>query len=107
VVLDGVEIPANSIVHVRYGAANHDESVFPDAMKFDITRDNASKHLGFSRGPHYCVGQPLAMQEIMIAFDQLLDRIDNIALAPGYEETRAPGFFLYSLTELPIVFTKK
>lgn len=105
--LEGTLIPANSIVHVRYGAANHDEKVFPDAMRFDITRDNASKHLGFSRGPHYCVGQPLAVQEIMIAFDQILDRMENIALAPGYVEKRAPGFFLYSLTELPITFTQR
>jgi cytochrome P450 len=104
VVLNGTEIPANSIVHIRYGAANRDERMFPDAEAFDITRDNASKHLGFSRGPHFCVGQPLAVQEIMVAFDKLLDRIDDISLAPGAVVQRAPGLFLYSLTALPITF---
>lgn len=107
VVLHGVEIPADSILHIRYGAANHDEAVFPDAITFDITRSNANKHLGFSRGPHFCVGQPLAVQEIMIAFDALLDRLDDIALAPGVEPDRAPGLFLYSLASLPITFTAK
>ena len=106
VVINGTQVPANSILHIRYGAANHDPSVFPDAMAFDITRENANKHLGFSRGPHFCVGQPLAVQEIMVAFDKLLDRIDNIAIAPGASADRAPGFFLYSLTSLPLVFTK-
>ena len=107
VVISGVEIPANSIVHIRYGAANHDESVFPDAIAFDITRENASKHLGFSRGPHFCVGQPLAIQEMMIAFDKLLDRFDDFALAPGVVPERAPGLFLYSLTSLPITFRER
>ena len=104
VVIRGVEIPANSILHIRYGAANHDEAVFPEAIEFDIRRDNASKHLGFSRGPHFCVGQPLAIQEMMIAFDRLLDRFDDFALAPGVVPERAPGLFLYSLTRLPITF---
>lgn len=107
VVISGVDVPADSILHIRYGAANHDPAVFPDGERFDITRDNASKHLGFSRGPHFCVGQPLALQEIMIAFDRLLDRVDDIALAPGATIERAPGFFLYSLTTLPITFTPR
>jgi cytochrome P450 len=105
--IDGVLVPADSILHIRYGAANRDPDMFPDGDTFDITRENASKHLGFSRGPHFCVGQPLALQEIMIAFDRLLDRLDDIALAPGATLERAPGFFLYSLTSLPITFTAR
>ncbi len=105
VVLGGVEIPEDSILHIRYGSANLDESVFPQADTFDIRRNNASKHLGFSRGPHFCVGQPLAIQEMMIAFDRLLDRLDDIAIAPGATIERAPGFFLYSLVSLPLTFT--
>ena len=107
VTLSGVDIPADSIIHVRYGAANRDPSMFPDADRFDITRENASRHVAFSRGPHFCVGQPLAVQEMTIAFDRLLDRLDDIALAPGAELERAPGFFLYSLTSLPLTFTDR
>jgi cytochrome P450 len=105
--LSGVHIPANSILHTRYGSANLDENVFPDAARMDITRDNASKHLSFSRGPHFCVGQPLAMQEIMIAFDQILDRMDDIALAPGSQPQRVEGLIFYSLKELQITFTPR
>ena len=107
VVLNGVEIPADSIIHIRYGSANRDEKVFANPDDFDVTRENANKHLGFSRGPHFCVGQPLAIQELVIAFDQILDRMDDIALAPGAVIERAPGFFLYSLTSLPITFRKR
>lgn len=105
--LGGVVIPADSILHIRYGAANTDESMFPDSERFDITRDNAGKHLAFSRGPHFCVGQPLAIQEMMIAFDHLLDRLDDIALAPGVVPQRTAGLIFYSLTSLPITFTKR
>lgn len=107
VVLHGVAIPADSIIHVRYGAANRDPSTFPDPDRFDITRDNASRHVAFSRGPHFCVGQPLAVQEMVIAFDRLLDRLDDIALAPDATLERAPGFFLYSLVSLPLTFTAR
>lgn len=107
VVIDGVDVPANSILHIRYGAANRDPRMFPDGDTFDITRENANKHLGFSRGPHFCPGQPLALQEIMVAFDRILDRLDDIALAPGATIERAPGFFLYTLKELPITFTAR
>ena len=105
--LGGVQIPANAILHIRYGAANRDEGVFEDADTFDITRENAGKHVGFSRGPHFCVGRPLALQEMTIAFDRILDRMDDIALAPGARLERAPGFFLYSLLDLPITFTAR
>lgn len=105
--LSGVTIPANSIIHTRYGSANWDESVFPEPEKFDITRENASKHLAFSRGPHFCVGQPLAIQELMIGFDHILDRLDNIQLAPGATLQRTGGLIFYSLADLPITFTKR
>jgi cytochrome P450 len=104
--LSGVTIPANSIIHTRYGSANWDESVFPEPEKFDITRENASKHLAFSRGPHFCVGQPLAIQELMIGFDRILDRLDNIQLAPGATIQRTGGLIFYSLVDLPVTFTK-
>jgi cytochrome P450 len=105
--LSGVTIPANSIVHTRYGSANWDESMFPEPEKFDITRENANKHLAFSRGPHFCVGQPLAIQELMIGFDRILDRLDNIQLAPGAKLERTGGLIFYSLVNLPITFTKR
>ena len=104
--LSGVTIPANSIIHTRYGSANWDESVFPEPEKFDITRENASKHLAFSRGPHFCVGQPLAIQELMIGFDHILDRLDNIQLAPGATIQRTGGLIFYSLVDPPVTFTK-
>ncbi|HAN71879.1 MAG TPA: hypothetical protein DCQ36_09895 [Actinobacteria bacterium] len=106
VTLNGVDIPQDSILHIRYGAANRDPETFPQPEAFDITRENASKNLAFSRGPHFCVGQPLAIQEMVVGFQKVLERMDDIALVPGFVPQRAPGFFLYSLTSLPLTFTR-
>jgi cytochrome P450 len=105
--LHGVAIPADAILHIRYGSANHDEELFPDAATFDITRANANKHLAFSRGPHFCFGQPLALQEMVIGFDRILDRLDDIALAPGAQPQRTAGLLFYSLQDLPVTFTAR
>lgn len=103
----GVMVPKDAILHVRYGAANLDDNVFEDAERFDITRSNANRHIAFSRGPHFCPGRPLAMQEIMIGFDHLLNRLDDIAIAPGVVPERTSTMLFYSLKSLPITFTAR
>ena len=44
--VDGITMPAGSRVLVLYGSANRDERQFADPARFDITRANASEHLG-------------------------------------------------------------
>ncbi len=106
--LHGVTIPAGAVVLVRYGAGNRDESVFPDAARFDIARTNSSSHLAFGSGNHYCIGAALARQEMHSAFTSLLARLDHIELArPLPDPTHEPSMFLMPLKELPIRFTKR
>ena len=77
--LGGVVLPARTRICVRLGAANRDESQYPDPDRFDITR-NPSDHLSFGRGVHRCVGAPLALQEMYSLFDALADRIDRFTM---------------------------
>lgn len=108
VAVGGTEIPEGSLVYVRYGAANRDETHFPDADRFDITRDNSASHLAFGAGPHFCIGAALARQEMHSAFTNLLRRLDDIALAaPVPEPAHHPSVFLMPLKELRLSFTKK
>jgi len=67
------------------GSANHDETVFDQPKKFDITRKEI-KYLSFSEGIHFCLGAPLARVEGIIAFDRLLDHLGRgkIAEIPRY-----------------------
>ena len=61
----------------------------------------------FSRGLHFCVGQQLAIREMIIGFDRIIDRLDNIKLAPGATLERAGGLIFSSLKGLPITFTAR
>jgi cytochrome P450 len=53
------------------GAANHDPEVFSDPETLAIER-SPNPHLGFGKGPHYCLGAPLARLETEIALNSLL-----------------------------------
>ncbi|GAA3665844.1 methyl-branched lipid omega-hydroxylase Cyp124 [Nonomuraea antimicrobica] len=76
--LRGLELRKGDKVVLFYGSANRDESVFPDADTFDITRDS-KPHVGFGGpGPHFCLGANLARQELRTMFRELLTRLPGI-----------------------------
>ena len=102
----GVTIPAGSILHVRYGAANRDDEAFEQPDDFDVTREHVMRHMSFGQGPHACVGAPLARQEMVTALDGLLARLDDIAFDTGSEAERNEGLLFYSFKTLPIRFNE-
>ncbi|MEV8636975.1 cytochrome P450 [Streptosporangium sp. NPDC051023] len=65
-------------VVLYYWAANRDESVFPDPLRFDVTR-TPNPHVGYGGpGPHFCLGAHLARREITVMFRELLRRLPRI-----------------------------
>lgn len=74
----GQPVGRGQVVLTLIGAANRDPEVFPDPDHFDIGRENASSHLAFSAGIHYCVGQPLAVEEGSIALAALAERLPRL-----------------------------
>lgn len=77
----GVRIPEGQFVAVMWSSANHDETKFEDPEKFNIFRDDSDRHIAFNRGPHFCIGAPLATLETRIALFRLLDRLPNLRRA--------------------------
>src|SRR5262249_19621129 len=71
--LGDVELPEGARVVILYASANRDETHFHDADRFDVTRPNASDHLGFGFGTHSCAGQGLARMEAHSLLNALLD----------------------------------
>lgn len=101
----GVTIPARSLIHLRFGAANRDAAHFESPECLDIDRENAGAHLAFGSGIHHCIGAPLARREMFWAFDTLLRRCRNIRLVPDANDlTHMPGLMLRALRELHIAF---
>ncbi len=80
VVLQGVELPAGADVLVSIGAANRDPAVFRDPDRFDIRRAEASEHLSFGYGPHYCLGSPLARLEARVVLEELTAALPSLRL---------------------------
>jgi cytochrome P450 len=91
-----------------YGCANRDKAAFDHADSFDLQRTNASKHLAFSQGIHFCPGAPLARLESAIAFEQLFDRLQNFQLDESRSDLRhLPSFTHRSLKKVQIIFGSK
>ena len=106
VLLAGVTVPADTMVFVRYGAANRDPSTFTDPGEFDLDRAE-NPHIAFGLGAHFCVGAALARQELTSGFNAWLDRTANIELARPFDgPVHEPSIFLLPMVELPIRFTR-
>ncbi len=103
--LAGTLIPAGSVVIVRYGSANRDETRFPEPARFDITRPNLTEHVAFGNGPHFCVGAALARQEMTSAFTALLSRLDDIRIAaPLPDPLHEPNLFVLVFRGMQLSF---
>ena len=72
---------------VLYGSANRDPEQFENPDKFDIARQ-PNKHIAFSRGPHFCMGNHLSRLDMEIVFTTLLERFSKIELVGGEPEYR-------------------
>jgi len=102
--LSGFTIPANSLVYLLAAASGHDESVFPDSMRFDIHRENASKHLAFGFGRHNCVGSGLARFQAAIAIRELYRRMPDLREVPGFRRIYTPFITVTGLTRLEVIW---
>ena len=90
-----------------YASGNYDTSQFAEPDSVDPCRSNAMKHLAFGHGEHYCLGAALARAEGRIAVETLLDRLDDIALAPDEHLDYEPSYVLHGLKALRVTFTAK
>ncbi len=72
--LEGQQIRKGDKVILWYISGNRDESVFADADKFLVTRENARRHLSFGYGIHRCVGARLAELQMTILLEEMAKR---------------------------------
>jgi cytochrome P450 len=83
----GKTIEPGAFVVLGLAAANRDPRYWgASADRLDLRRANASDHLSFGGGHHYCLGASLARLEGQVAVGRLVRRFDQIELAaePAY-----------------------
>jgi hypothetical protein len=70
------KIPKGSKVLFGHGPGNRDPREFDRPEEFDIRRGDR-RHLAFAAGPHFCIGNQLALTEGRIFMNKFLDPSSN------------------------------
>lgn len=100
--IGGTMVEKGSGVFLMLGSANRDAAQFTNPDVFDITRE-ASDHVSFGEGIHYCIGAPLARLEGAVAFETMLNRFPGLSLDGHPKLDYKTSFFVRSLQSLPMV----
>ncbi|BCJ50500.1 cytochrome P450 [Actinoplanes sp. NBRC 14428] len=97
--VEGFAIPNGSDVMNLLGCANRDPSRWEKPEAFDIFRPRRA-HIGFSFGPHICLGIHVARVEMRIWLNRLLDKLPEWEFAGDIEFSN--NFTLRGLQGMPI-----
>ncbi|OBJ24543.1 cytochrome [Mycobacterium colombiense] len=103
--VEGVKIPARSVIGVCIGSANRDERRWEHSEEFDIFRKHVP-HISFAAGEHTCLGLHLARLETRVAMECLLDRLTNVTLLTD-DDPHIHGQPFRSPNALPVTFDAK
>ena len=101
--IGGQKIVKGDKIYLSYPAANRDPEIFEEPDRFDITRENAKRHLSFGIGPHICLGARLAHMQLFHLLKQIATRIPDIRPSGEYEMLRTIWF--NGIINMPVTFT--
>ena len=101
--LDDKQITPGSFMVAWIASANRDETQFPNADTFDVTR-SPNRHLAFGHGIHFCLGAPLARLEAKIALEIMLARLPEMRRTPNTSLAAITSMILYGVKNFPITF---
>lgn len=98
--VSGVQIAQGDKLTMWYASANRDERHFQNPWLFDVTR-NPNHHVGFGGGgAHFCLGANLARREIAVIFEELHNRIPDIAVSE--EPAMLLSAFIHGIKRMPV-----
>lgn len=103
--LGDVQVKAGELVLVLVEGANFDPAAFPDPHTVDLARENATTHLSFGGGRHYCPATALGRKHAEIALETVLERMPGLRLAVPIEQLVWRTGFMKRIPErLPIMW---
>lgn len=83
-----------------YASANRDEDQFDNPSQFRIVRANHDRHLAFGAGPHHCIGKHVALLELKLLWQRLIER--GLTVRAIAEPKRVRSNFVNGFTSLPV-----
>ena len=98
----GATIRRDEPIVLVIGSANRDPEAFPDAARFDVTRNIGGKHLAFGHGIHTCIGFLLARREATAALGAILPRLHQWRLSDAPLK-RVESNFVYGYQEIQLI----
>ncbi len=72
-------------------SANRDPRAFSAPDDLDVTREPSTGHLGYSHGPHFCLGAAFAKVQTEVALSAVLQRFPHLSLAEAPQATPDGG----------------
>jgi cytochrome P450 len=95
-------IPKGDNMMLLLAAAQRDPAVTERPDGFDPGRESI-RHLAFGKGPHFCLGAPLARMEAAVALSAVTKRFPRARLAgePSYK----PNVTLRGMASLPVALS--
>jgi cytochrome P450 len=102
--LEGQQIRAGDKLALWYISGNRDESVFPNADKLIVDRENARRHLAFGYGIHRCVGARLAELQIQVLLEEMAKRRMRVEVVE--EPVRVSACFVNGYRKLPVQISR-
>lgn len=87
--IGGVSIPKGTAVLLSIASANRDPQVYEDPDRLWLKRPMRPL-LSFGFGPHMCMGMHMAIAEMEVALDAMLD-LPNLRLDPAYPHPEIRG----------------
>ncbi len=100
--IEGQVVPKGSRLLLLFAAANRDPSVFQAPDDFNPSRKNLPQHMAFGHGLHYCMGAPLARQELLAMLEEVSKRLPGMKLVPDQERTYLPNTSFRALQRLMV-----
>jgi cytochrome P450 len=83
--LGGKTLAEGDRVFAMLVGANRDSEIFEDPDQLQIER-SFNPHMAFGKGPHFCLGTPLARLEGRIALNAILERFSTVELAEPVDD---------------------
>jgi cytochrome P450 len=98
----GVKIRAGEKVAFGVASANRDERFYEAPDEFRLDRANPKAHVAFGGGPHVCPGSALARLEGRILLEVLIERVEELRVAPNFVRQKVAPFWANGPTSLPV-----